>query len=239
MKEELIRLLALYEVDKQIDELRSRKETIPQKIKELEGEKVSARKNLEEFVQSIKHMELLSKRKELDLASAEETLQKHESQLPTLKSNEEYRAMIKQIEMDKERISELEDELIEILDKLENMQKHKPEMEKEVELKIEQIEKEIVELRKELSGIDDKIKLLLSERERRAYFVPKKLLKRYEQLRKLGKKDAVVPIVDNACSGCGATIPIQTVNEIMQSGTVGICENCGRLIYWPERKTEG
>ncbi len=238
MKEELIRLLALYEVDKEIDELRVRKDIIPQEIQELEQQKIEADKNLREFIESIKHLELLSKRKELDLATLEEQLRKHEAQLLTLKSNEEYQAMLKQIEMDKERISSLEDELLDILEKIEDMQSKRPEVEKETARKIKDIDARIAKLKEELNGIDGKVKLLDSERERRAYFVPKKLLSRYERLRKLGKKDAVVPIVDESCGGCGATIPIQTINEIRASGTVGVCENCGRLIYWPYEEIE-
>ncbi len=238
MKEELVRLLALYEVDKKIDEIKALKITIPNRIKELETEKEDIQKSVQEFIESIKHTEIVLKKKELDLAAAEERLRKHQEQLPTLKSNEEYRAMIKQIELDKEEISRLEDEALQIMDSLDRMKEQRPQVEAEGEARIREIEKQIKELKEQLSGIDEEVRLLIAERERRAHFVPDKIRRKYEKIRSLGKKNAVVPIIDGACGGCHADIPIQTINEIRASGTVAICENCGRLIYWPYDEPE-
>jgi predicted nucleic acid-binding Zn-ribbon protein len=43
---------------------------------------------------------------------------------------------------------------------------------------------------------------------------------------------AVVPVVNNLCTGCFANIPSQFVSKT-NVNKVQKCESCGRLLYWP------
>ncbi len=43
---------------------------------------------------------------------------------------------------------------------------------------------------------------------------------------------AVVPVVNNLCTGCFANIPSQFVSKT-NSNRVQKCESCGRILYWP------
>jgi len=43
---------------------------------------------------------------------------------------------------------------------------------------------------------------------------------------------AVVPVVNNLCTGCFANIPSSFVSKT-NVNKVQKCESCGRLLYWP------
>lgn len=43
---------------------------------------------------------------------------------------------------------------------------------------------------------------------------------------------AVVPVVNNLCTGCFASIPASFVS-VTNENKVQKCENCGRILYWP------
>lgn len=43
---------------------------------------------------------------------------------------------------------------------------------------------------------------------------------------------AVVPVVDNLCTGCFATIPSSFVS-VTNENLLQKCESCGRILYWP------
>ncbi len=43
---------------------------------------------------------------------------------------------------------------------------------------------------------------------------------------------AVVPVVNNLCTGCFANIPSQFVSKT-NANQVQKCESCGRILYWP------
>jgi len=237
MKEELRRLLELYEIDKQIDKFARRKKDIPKLIESVKKEIVETQESAKKFVDELRKTEVLLGKKDVELKAAEEELRKHQSQLLQLKTNEEYRAMLAQIERDKQKISELEDEIIELLERLDEMKAKRKEVEEAAKRKSQELRKKIEELKKEYDGIDDKLELLRAERERREFLAKKenpRLLSKYNRLRTNGIKDPIVPIVDDACGGCHAKLPIQVINEIRLSGTVSTCEQCGRLIYWKE-----
>lgn len=43
---------------------------------------------------------------------------------------------------------------------------------------------------------------------------------------------AVVPVIDNLCTGCFANIPASFVSATNEN-LIQKCENCGRILYWP------
>lgn len=57
------------------------------------------------------------------------------------------------------------------------------------------------------------------------------LLSRYRRLRqRMG--NAVMPVVDGACTGCFTNVPHIFTSSI-NAGKVITCETCGRMLYWP------
>lgn len=43
---------------------------------------------------------------------------------------------------------------------------------------------------------------------------------------------AVVPVIDNLCTGCFANIPASFVSATNEN-LLQKCESCGRILYWP------
>jgi len=43
---------------------------------------------------------------------------------------------------------------------------------------------------------------------------------------------AVVPVINNLCTGCFANIPASFVSQTHKEKVLA-CENCGRILYWP------
>ena len=76
-------------------------------------------------------------------------------------------------------------------------------------------------------GIDD----LVSARDQLAGQVDPRHMSWYRRLtEKFGH--AVVPVVNNLCTGCFANIPSQFVSKT-NANRVQKCESCGRILYWP------
>lgn len=45
--------------------------------------------------------------------------------------------------------------------------------------------------------------------------------------------EAVVPIVDEHCTGCGIQLPKSQVNEVLRADELHRCRNCTRFLYFP------
>ena len=64
--------------------------------------------------------------------------------------------------------------------------------------------------------------------------VEPKLLSTYERILKSRMGLALVPVRNNACSGCNMELPPQMVNEIHMQDKLIVCESCARILYWPQ-----
>ncbi len=56
----------------------------------------------------------------------------------------------------------------------------------------------------------------------RGYY--RRLAGRYDQ--------AVVPVINNFCTGCFANIPFSFTSAVNENKVLH-CESCGRILYWP------
>jgi predicted nucleic acid-binding Zn-ribbon protein len=75
-----------------------------------------------------------------------------------------------------------------------------------------------------LASLKEKADLLASEIEKRHLGYYRRLHKRFGH--------AVVPVVDNLCTGCFANIPASFVSATNEN-LLQNCESCGRILYWP------
>lgn len=61
--------------------------------------------------------------------------------------------------------------------------------------------------------------------------INKPLVGMYERLRARYKR-AIVPVVDDTCSGCFMKLPTYLITLAQRDEEVISCEGCGRILYW-------
>ena len=79
--------------------------------------------------------------------------------------------------------------------------------------------------------MEDRVKVLESQRKQLLPGVDRVLLTRYEKV--LAHKDGlgIAPITDNSCGGCHMNVPPQTINAIKMHDQLIECEICQRIMY--------
>ena len=123
-------LLALQELDDQIDRLKAEEESIPEKKTDLEAGLEAHRAAVE--AARAESVELAKKRKELEIELEEGNTKKDrfKHQLFQVKSNREYEALQHEITALEEKNSNLEDRILEIMDRSEQVSRRIAEEEK-------------------------------------------------------------------------------------------------------------
>ena len=121
IKDQLVKLVELQNLDTQIYALKRERDGKPVKIKELEDSFNEKKKNLAELDERSKAVGLKRKEKDLELAKKEEEIKKFQAQLYQLKTNKDYSAMLRQIEQIKADGSVLEEEIIKGLDEVDKL----------------------------------------------------------------------------------------------------------------------
>lgn len=240
-------LIKLQKLDKQIDTFKDEIKNLPEKKSKIRKEIGTLKKSLIEMEEELKKRELALREKNSEYKEEVEKLARYKKQLLGIKNNDEYRAMLTQIENQKTIITKLEDEVLKLEEELEEYKNTLPENKKRVEEEIKSKEKELEEAGNLEEVLENKISVLLKERENISGEIKVSYLRKYERLRKRGFKEVLVPIkkivgIDGGeeyiCTGCNSTIPLEISLKVKNGESFLRCENCGRFLYYEEEEVE-
>lgn len=226
------KLLRIQEIDLEIDKLGAKCDKVPVAIDDLA-------KNLEYHTKREKelHEELLAHKADLaaaegDIETKKEQIAKYEVQLYSIKKNDEYQALLKEIAGLEKKIDEQENTVLECMDKID------AHVEKEKTAQADRAEAdrrnsvERAELTVHLEEMKSAIRTLEDERKPLEEDVDSVLYKQYMRIRKLSLDGrGMAEMVHDCCTGCNMQIRAQTVNEIIGRLDVIACENCLRILY--------
>lgn len=234
MKEQIQQLLLVQSKDIEINFLEKELKQLPEELESFKQNVSLAEGELQKKQEELKKLQVERKEQEVELASKEENIKKCETQLFQVKTNEEYKAMQKQIQDLKFECGLLEDTILETMEKIDKIYAEVKEKEEKVKQEKSVLSQKEKETQEKISEIKSKIENLKNERAKVAENVEPELLSRYERIFTNKMDVAVVPVHNNACGGCHMKLPPNVVNEVIKSKTGIICENCSRIMYWPE-----
>ena len=230
METRLRLLYGLQQVDASLDELHDLKGDLPhlvdvltKKLREKEGLK----KKLEAAIKGS-----MVRREEIDLeiVTTKEKIEKYKEQQFQIKTNKQYDALTREIDLSQERILSLEKEMESIEGKAgvarTDLEAVLPEID-ELTQELQERQTELDEVNKEHE--DEELKLK-HEREKLVVRIEKNDIRQYERIRKALGGKAVVPVSRNACGGCFKRVPPQVSVELRKNEKIMICEHCGRLL---------
>jgi len=229
-------LIALQSLDTEATKLGNEKKDLPVHLNQLDE---AFDKYSQEFAENKKkYDEIIAQHKELEtkLKKGSDSLTKAKDRLGDVKTNKEYQAILKEIENVETRNSEIETEIICLLEDIDQRSKTLQEKEKAKEQYDRHYEKEKQDIKREIDSLDEKIKGCTEEFDKLMADIPKDLLKRYESIKALNHGSAVVSVWKGVCGGCHMNIPPQLCNELQKSDDLISCPNCSRIIYWQNKE---
>ncbi len=236
MKEQFLNLRKLQEIDLELKTLRERLNKIPRQIEELNRSFQEIKSSLDSKKHELTEHKKQHKLAEVDLHATEEKITTYSVQLFSLKTNEQYKALLKEIETQKKVKAEIEDRLITLMEETEQLEKEIKKLEKT----IGEIEDET---RRKIAGLEaekDEINKAIAEREKFRNEITRQLspelLNRYERIRTSKGGIAVTTTENERCNGCLSPIPPQKILEIERADRIYLCETCGRILLPTEIK---
>ena len=232
MREQLIELARLQEIDDQLAKLERSKGDYPQRIDELQTE-LSERLQLQQGMEEEeKDLQKEQRNLERQIKDHQARVAKLQERLGVVKTNKEWDALQKEMDAAKANLTEVEDNLLEVMEKIEGAG-NDPEIEsEELDDFKPTAEAEIKDLKGKLGSVDSKMAKIRSERDALTVHLNDDLKRIYNRIKEGKQGTAVVPVVRGACGGCYNRIPPQTITEIRRAEQPITCENCGRIMLW-------
>jgi uncharacterized protein len=233
MNDELRTLWSLHELDERLVALQSTLARFPGQRQAIEQRLNDERTRLESTRRRISDTQLERKKIEKDIETLAAEERKFQGQLPLVKKNEEYSALLHEIAGAKQKRSDRETDLLVLMEEEDRQVGEKPALEKALAA----VEREAAERLQAIAGEEGRereaVAGIEAERATLTGQLPPALRSRYERIRTSREGRAVVPIVKGACGGCYRGQPPQVLQEARRGDRLITCEGCGRLLIWP------
>lgn len=230
--DQIRKIVELQKIDREIHDLKIELEEKPALLAQMKEKFELTKGALKELEEKLKTIQLSRKEKELELKTKEEEIAKGNAQLSQIKTNKEYTAKISEIEHVKADKSVIEEKILMSYDESDAASS---EIEKE-KVKVAEKEKDYLAKKKQTEDdikiIEDRIKVLNSQRKQATPGIDPEFLKRYDRILSHKGGVAIVPIQgEGSCGGCFMNVTPQKLNAIKMHQELVECEMCSRILY--------
>jgi uncharacterized protein len=223
----------LHRIHRQLSDLRERKERGPRQIKARQANLARFTEELNRLQAEHKAARVRSDQKQLLLKTGEEKIESLKVKLNAAASNREYQALKDQIAADQMAGSVLADEILEVMEKIDQLAAQIAEQQQKIAGSKDELSKSEQGMRDQAGLLDADIKRLDAELQKAEAALPADFRESYQRLVNSKQADAMAEVQGEFCGGCYQQLTPNNMSELSMS--LGIfCRNCGRLIYLPE-----
>lgn len=231
MPEQIVRLMDLQILDRQLQELEGKLSTVASRVEEIRTETQTSQAELAKLTDDEKQAAAVRKKLEKELAEGEARIRNRRMRINLVRNDKELQALNHEVDALKENNQRLE---AEVLAMMEGVDERAARIKELTEL-VEQGGKELVAAEKEIAAEIEELKSAISKQKREragvAGEIERSLLQRYDMIFSRRQGLAVALVKGGTCQGCRVRIPPQLYNEIQKHLQIHFCPNCQRILY--------
>jgi hypothetical protein len=235
---ELSRLIDVQEIDKVIQEVTQGLTKLPEELKAGEAALEELKAAHAARLQELEDLKAQRRDTEIEMADMEESIKNSRQRLMEIKSNIEYKAMLKEIAFKEDQRDQRETRLLHFMELMETQNRLIAEQLQQME----ELEATLVQQRQEVAVQVKKLQHELAELEEKRKkvrkAVPAPLMKRYEFIRQRRNSSAVCPVHEGVCLGCHMNILPQQFIDLQKGLEILQCPHCQRILYWDDEMGE-
>jgi predicted nucleic acid-binding Zn-ribbon protein len=235
---ELSRLIDVQEIDKVIQEVTQDLTKLPEELKAGEAAQEELKASHAARLQELEDLKARRRDTETEMADMEEGIKNSRQRLMEIKSNIEYKAMLKEIAFKEDQRDQRETRLLEFMELMETQNRliaeHIGQMEEQEAILVQQrqeVSVQVKKLQRELAELEERRKKVRKT-------VPAPLMKRYEFIRQRRNSSAVCPVHEGVCLGCHMNILPQQFIDLQKGLEILQCPHCQRILYWADEMGE-
>lgn len=228
----LNKLLDLQTLDLEIESFLAREHEIPKQKDKIEVYRKRLTLELDERQKRFRELTLEQRQCETDIEQMQTQINKYSQQLFAIKKNEEYQALLHEMDMLKKQVGLKEERILSLMMEMDEGKARLEEDKKRIESELKELDKQCRTIDEELAQAVAQRRQIENRRGPAAADVKPDLLARYNLIRERKKSGpALVPLYGESCSGCHMHVRPQIVNELMAGERIHACAHCGRLLY--------
>jgi predicted nucleic acid-binding Zn-ribbon protein len=229
-------LRELHRILRQITDLRGRLERGPRQIKAAKANLQALEQAEADAKETLTRAKVAADQKQLQLKERENRIGDLKAKLNLANSNKEYQAIKEQIAADEQANSVLSDEILDALEKIDELQANLEEAKAGVGKQKDELAKVQTRVSEQQAQLESELGRVTAELETVQKRIPADLRAEYDRLVKGRGEEALAQVEGEYCGGCNFKLTAQMMNELLIGKPV-FCKNCGSLLYMPENRS--
>ncbi len=230
MKEQLLFMSKLQEIDHEIGYHEGNLARLPLEVQDIARNLVVLRREISEANEKMATVEQAMRQKERDLAVEQDKIKRSEKRLLQIKNQKEHAALNREIKLGKKVVGEIEEEILRGMDEVETLKKSRDRKQKEYNNFEENLTIKKAEAEEATNNAQNALTRLKAERLELAECVERDLLKKYETI-KNARGNALAEMNDGSCTACYILLPPQLAIRVLKQAELLTCPNCNRILF--------
>src|SRR5215470_17626715 len=234
MSPEIEHLISLQRTDREIQRLKAEIAELPRRVAVIEQKLAGTKASLEKAKAAVKGDEAARKKYETAITDLRGKISKYRDQSLEVKTNEQYKALMHEIQFAEKEIGTNEDKILELMVNAETREKEVKAAEAELKEETAEIEREKVVARERTAQDEKELAEWTAKRDSARGAVDPDLLRHYERVSKF-RGSGIAEVLDHKCTGFSVVLRPQTYNEV-RNGKLIYCDSCQRILYYDASK---
>ncbi|MFZ0285557.1 MAG: C4-type zinc ribbon domain-containing protein [Terriglobales bacterium] len=223
-------LIELQHADREILRLKEEIAALPKRVATIEERLAGTRARLEKAKASVKADEAARRKYETAISDSQQKISKYRDQSLEVKTNEQYKALMHEIQFAEQEIRANEDKILELMMNSEAREKDVKAAEAELKAATAEVEKEKIQARERTAEDEKQTVEWNAKREVWRSGVNPDVLRQYDRVAKY-RGSGISEVRDQKCMACQVMLRPQTYNEVRSDQLVS-CESCQRILYY-------
>lgn len=232
MSTELETMVELQKAMIQFDRLTEKAEILPRQIEACQAEHDRVIEEHEKVIQRVKQAQVELHQAEVDLKAGEETIVKKQAKLHEVKTNTEYKAALHEIEITKQKNSEAETRILELMDAVEAAKAAAAENEKRLAQDKQEFAGKLKELKEELTSVQQQMDAFGPAIEARRGAMKPQLVAKFDRIYRHNGGTALASVNNGFCGYCQVNMPPHQIQAAREGRELVLCDHCGCILYW-------
>ncbi|HLW51939.1 MAG TPA: C4-type zinc ribbon domain-containing protein [Candidatus Angelobacter sp.] len=231
MNPDLEKLIELEKVDREIARLTDEIAALPRRVAAIEAHLADDKTAVEKVKAAIKSNEASRRKLESEIQGFQQKISKYRDQSSSVKTNDEYRALMHEVQYAEKEIAGCEDKILELMIALEAEEKSLKTAEAGLKEESAAVEKEKNEARQRTAEDQKLLGELSGKREGLRTGVSDSALAHYDRVMRQ-RKSAIAEAREQKCLACFVRIRPQTWQDLLSNDQIITCSSCGRIFYY-------
>jgi predicted nucleic acid-binding Zn-ribbon protein len=231
MLPEIENLLQLQDADRAIRRLHDEIAELPKRVTAIEHKLADTKLQLEKAQAAVKSDEAGRRKYETAITDLRAKISKYRDQSLAVKTNEQYKALLQEIQFAEKEIAENEDRILELMVNADTRDKEVKAAQVELKAETAEIEKEKEEARQRTAEDQKQLTEWRAKRDHMRAGVNEDLLRHYERVSKF-RGSGISEVSDHKCMACQVMLRPQTYNDVRTGQQTVVCDSCQRILYF-------